>query len=141
MRAVSTQFRQLPMFMTADEVGEIPSNDLRGAPVKEWDHRVESTFSPSTLYDPDGTYRGSRNRRTYLDSMAAKVAEQGGIENPIHVWNGPHGPLLFNGHHRVQVAKETGRLIPVLHHAGSYVEAGAAAIYGPESDIEPNGRV
>lgn len=132
MSHASPQFRQLSMFATPQELGEMASGDLGGSPVKNW----YSETLMRGIHGEDDDERHEGGVSGYLDEMSDKVAEQGGISKPVHVWLDHAGsPWLLDGHHRAQVAMDSNRLVPVdWHHHWNKREAEAEAFLGRRSD-------
>jgi hypothetical protein len=119
------------MFATPEELGAMKSGDLGGTPVSDWRGEIEK-HPDNVLANQMGNYRGSLNTKAYLDTMAAQVDKQGGVETPVHVWHDHDAnPWLMDGHHRAQTAIETNRLVPVVHHGQwNKMEAVRSALNG-----------
>ena len=134
MSHASPQFKQLPMFATPAELGEMASGDLGGTPVKNW----YSEVAMRNIHGEDDDLRHfeSDGVQGYLDRMSGKIDDQGGITKPAHAWIDHSGqPWLLDGHHRAQVAMDSGRLVPMeWHHNWDKREAEADAFLGHRSD-------
>jgi hypothetical protein len=129
------------MFMTGSELGELASGDLGGTPVKEWHAEIAMRRIHGSHHDD----RHQRGIEGHLDPMRKAVEKQGGIETPVHVWhdNKWGESWLVDGHHRAQIAMDTNRLVPVVHHdQWDRSEAFDSAFLGPTSDQDyDNSRV
>jgi ParB-like nuclease domain len=93
------QFEQLPMFMTAKELGKTHMGDL--------------------IFHEGGS-RSLLNKK-YKQSEASGLAsdiQKNGIQQPVSIFHDDNGnKTLIDGHHRLSVAKKMGpnTLIPVQH--------------------------
>lgn len=131
--SVSQQFHQLPMFMTGAEVSELASGDLGGTKVKNWYSEISRRRIEGQHHDD----RHATGIEGHLDPMRKAVEKQGGIETPIHVWHDSkfNESWLVDGHHRAEIAAETNRLLPVVHHdQWDRSEAFDSAFMGPTAD-------
>jgi ParB-like chromosome segregation protein Spo0J len=107
---------QLPLFMTAEEVGRLHSADFDMRPMSDVPDRLRSAYAhrAETLKG-----RGITMLETPVDRMGESVAEHG-IKDPAKVVHLPTGyTALYDGHHRAIVAMEKGMLLPVQHYTDS----------------------
>lgn len=130
----SNQFYQLPMFYSGAELGEMASGDLGGSPVKNWTSEVTARRLLRGDYDD----RHEDGIEGHLGPMRQAVERQGGIETPVHVWHDhDNQPWLIDGHHRAQIAMESNRLVPAVHHTNwDKMEAMDSAFMGPTADTD-----
>lgn len=111
------QPKQLAMFMTPAEVGELHAGDYRqpgGVYPKMKDTYGQVRKNADKYWEPvEG-----KPLVNHVDSLTKKVEASGGIERPIeiaHLSTSQFTPVLINGHHRATVAHETNRLVPAVH--------------------------
>ena len=122
---IGAQFRQLPMFLTPNELSGMHSNDVK-APMTQWRDRVRDVDDPRH-------HDGDPSR--YLRQMGRVVDAQGGISKPVHARPTESRDELIDGHHRSTVAMETNRMVPVVWHDSWHPDRVArSAFYGPTSD-------
>lgn len=117
------------MFATPTELAQTQSNDYRGLRLSNIPEQERERKERNS-----GGYRGAQNFEHYIERMTRHVESRGGIEEPIHVWQGKTGPSLIDGHHRSEVAIRTNRLVPVVHHEGDHDTAVGSAFLGPTAD-------
>lgn len=129
----SQQFKQLPMFMTPAEAGQLRSNDYRHHRAGE----ITTDMRDGRELESDG-YRGARDSAHYITRMERHHKAEGGVAQPIHVWHdgGDENGSLVDGHHRVAASQKTGHLLPVVHHEGGMNDVLGSAFLGPTADPE-----
>lgn len=134
-RAVSSQ--QLAMFLTPHEVANLRAGDFGDTPVSDGSSMRRRMAIRHMREEGGSPYRGDLpGVGPYVDRIKESVAKSGGINEPIHIWHGPQGPTLLDGHHRAVVAMETDRLVPAVHHDGERTDAADSAFLGPTAEKE-----
>ena len=109
------QFKQLPMFLTPHELGDMHAGDFGGTAVRDVRPLMDKENDPHL--HPSIQHRGRASAKEYLAGMRQAVDKQGGISNPVEAWIDHGGEnWLVDGTHRAQVALDRGGLVPVQWH-------------------------
>ena len=113
MTAVGAQFEQLPLYMTAEEMGHLRSADFPGKRVSEVN---ESTMQNEFGHNYASGRRGdSENAFDHVNNLGRRFSD--GIFEPAKVTlsgaSSVSNGLLMDGHHRSVLARRTRQLIPV----------------------------
>lgn len=115
------QFHQLPLLMTTEELGNLPSGDWSGMPMR----KVAKMYNDPKGYLTEAEYeRGKQERYTgdyfHAHSIRRSIQQHGGYDEryPVQLTHDDEGEMEFTeGHHRFAAASKSGiDLIPVTHH-------------------------